>query len=95
MVAPVAIQMNLHPTMNQDANDIMEAFKKFKQKSQLAFKSFLKGTIANEKISYILLWMGEKGLDLFNGWDMSESDCCNQDTLLEKFERHLEPIKKP
>ncbi|CAI9741978.1 Hypothetical predicted protein [Octopus vulgaris] len=35
--------------------------------------------------------MVEKGLDLFDSWDMSESDCNNPDTLLEKFERHIEP----
>uniref|UniRef100_A0A0L8GNW8 Retrotransposon gag domain-containing protein n=1 Tax=Octopus bimaculoides TaxID=37653 RepID=A0A0L8GNW8_OCTBM len=91
MVAPVAVLMNLHPTMNCDGDDIMEAFKKFKQETQLAFKSFLKGTTTDEMVSYILLWTGEKGLDLFNSWDTSESDCNNSDTLLEKFERHLEP----
>ncbi|CAI9720143.1 Hypothetical predicted protein [Octopus vulgaris] len=91
MVSPVAVQMNLHPTMNWDSIDIVEAFKKFKQKTQLVFKSFLKGITDEEKVSYILLWTGEKGLDLFNGWDMSEADCNNPDTLLEKFERHLEP----
>uniref|UniRef100_A0A0L8ICH3 Uncharacterized protein n=1 Tax=Octopus bimaculoides TaxID=37653 RepID=A0A0L8ICH3_OCTBM len=83
--------MNLHPTMNGEADDIVESFKKFKQKTQLAFKSFLKGATADEKVSYILLWTGEKGLDLFNSWDMSESDCNNPDILLKKFERHLEP----
>ncbi|CAI9722600.1 Hypothetical predicted protein [Octopus vulgaris] len=49
MATPVAVQLNLHPTMNWDADDIVEAFKKFKQKTQLAFKSFLKGTTVNEK----------------------------------------------
>uniref|UniRef100_A0A0L8HIW4 Uncharacterized protein n=1 Tax=Octopus bimaculoides TaxID=37653 RepID=A0A0L8HIW4_OCTBM len=49
MAVPVTVQMNLHPTMNWDADDIVEAFKKFKQKCQLAFKSFLKGTTADEK----------------------------------------------
>eukprot|EP00106_Octopus_bimaculoides_P021525 XP_014788967.1 PREDICTED: FK506-binding protein 5-like [Octopus bimaculoides] len=41
--------MNLHPPMNWDADDVVEAFKKFRQKTQLAFKSFLKGTTADEK----------------------------------------------
>ncbi|CAI9740930.1 Hypothetical predicted protein [Octopus vulgaris] len=91
MATPVAVQMNLHPIVNWDSDDIVEAFKKFKQKTQLAFRSFLKGTTEDEKVSYILLWMREKGLDLFNSWNMSESDCNNPDTLLEEFERHLEP----
>ncbi|CAI9721422.1 Hypothetical predicted protein [Octopus vulgaris] len=91
MAPPVAVQMNLHPIMDWGSDDILEAFKKFKQKTQLAFKSFLKDTTDDEKVSYILLWSGNKGIDLFNSWDMSESDCNNPDTLLEKFERHLEP----
>ncbi|CAI9723013.1 E3 ubiquitin-protein ligase MIB2-like isoform X1 [Octopus vulgaris] len=37
--------------MNWDSDDIVEAFKKFKQKTQLAFKSFLKGTTADEKVN--------------------------------------------
>ncbi|CAI9740033.1 Hypothetical predicted protein [Octopus vulgaris] len=49
MATPVAVQMNLHPIINWDSNDILEAFKKFKQKTQLAFKSFLKGTTDDEK----------------------------------------------
>ncbi|CAI9734445.1 Hypothetical predicted protein [Octopus vulgaris] len=91
MATPVAVQMNLHPIMNWDSSDVVEEFKKFKQKAQLAFKSFLKGTTDDEKVSYILLWSGNKGIDLYNSWDMSESDCNDPDTLLDKFERHLEP----
>ncbi|CAI9721459.1 serine/threonine-protein kinase Nek4-like [Octopus vulgaris] len=49
MATPVAVQMNLHPIMNWDSSDVVEEFKKFKQKAQLAFKSFLKGTTDDEK----------------------------------------------
>ncbi|CAI9717420.1 Hypothetical predicted protein [Octopus vulgaris] len=50
MATPVAVQMNLHPIMNWDSSDVIEEFKKFKQKAQLAFKSFLKCTTDDEKI---------------------------------------------
>lgn len=89
--AAVAAAMNLHPTMNWDADDVVEAFKKFKQKSQLAFKSFLKGTTDEEKVSYILLWLGEKGLDIFNSWSLTEPDCNNPGIVLERFANHMEP----
>ncbi|CAI9714867.1 Hypothetical predicted protein [Octopus vulgaris] len=49
MANPVAVQMNLHPIMDWDSSDVVEEFKKFKQKTQLAFKSFLKGTTDDEK----------------------------------------------
>ncbi|CAI9717392.1 Hypothetical predicted protein [Octopus vulgaris] len=51
MATPVAVQMNLHPIMNWDSSDVVEEFKKFKQKAQLAFKSFLKGTTDDEKLT--------------------------------------------
>ena len=89
--ASAAAAMNLHPAMNWDADDVVEAFKKFKQKSQLAFKSFLKGSTTEEQVSYILLWSGERGLDLYNSWDMPEPDCNDPIKVLEKFETHLEP----
>ncbi|CAI9737569.1 Hypothetical predicted protein [Octopus vulgaris] len=54
MATPVTVQMNLHPIMNWDSDDIVEAFKKFKQKTQLAFKSFLKGTTADEKMDMFI-----------------------------------------
>uniref|UniRef100_A0A0L8H969 Retrotransposon gag domain-containing protein n=1 Tax=Octopus bimaculoides TaxID=37653 RepID=A0A0L8H969_OCTBM len=84
IASPVAVQMNLDLTMNLDADDVVETFKKFKQKIPERFN-------CRRKVSYILLWMGEKGLDLFNSWDMSESDFSNPDTLLEKCERYQEP----
>lgn len=43
-----------------DADDVVDAFKKFKQKSQLAFKSILKGATTEEQVSFILLWSGER-----------------------------------
>ncbi|CAI9732899.1 Hypothetical predicted protein [Octopus vulgaris] len=49
MATPVAVQMNLYPIMNWDSSDVVEEFKKFKQKAQLAFKSFLKGRTDDEK----------------------------------------------
>ena len=54
--------------MHWDAPDPITAFARFKQKCQLMFSSALEDTIVEEKVSYILLWSGEKGLDIFNSW---------------------------
>jgi hypothetical protein len=44
------------------------AFGKFKQKCELMFKSILKDAEGEEQVSYILLWVGEQGLDIYNSW---------------------------
>ncbi|KAI8516719.1 hypothetical protein Bbelb_053000 [Branchiostoma belcheri] len=85
---------HLHPSMNWDADDLVEEFKKFKQKTELAFKSFLKDTEPEQQVSYILLWVGSQGLDLFNSWEFTGEDAGDAkkpDKILEKFETHLEP----
>ncbi|CAI9741967.1 Hypothetical predicted protein [Octopus vulgaris] len=51
MATPVTVQMNLHPIMNWDSDDIVEASKKFK--TQLAFESFLKGKTEDENFSHL------------------------------------------
>ena len=71
------------PEMNWDAPDPVTAFGRFKQKCQLMFKSVLKETDDEEKVSYILLWSGEKGLD--------EDDKKKPDVIFEKFANQLEP----
>ena len=48
--------------MDWDAPDPITAFARFKQKCQLMLSSVLKDTNGEEKVSYILLWSGEKGL---------------------------------
>ena len=54
------------PQMDWDAPDRISAFARFTQKCQLMLSSALKDTSDEEKLSYILLWSGEKGLDIFN-----------------------------
>ena len=80
------------PQMNWDAPDPVTAFGKFKQKCQLMFKSVLKDTDDEEKVSYILLWSGEKGLDMYNSWTFTKEDDRKKPAVIfEKFENQLEP----
>ena len=78
--------------MNWDARDPITAFGKFNQKCQLMFKSILKDTNDEEKVSYILLWSGEKGLDMYNSWTFTKEDDRKKPAVIfEKFEDQLEP----
>ena len=78
--------------MDWDAPDPITAFARFKQKCQLMFSSVLKDTNDEEKVSYILLWSGEKGLDIFNSWTFTkEEDKRKPANIFERFENQLEP----
>ena len=54
------------PQMDWETNDLILAFGKFRQKCELMFKSILKDADGEEQVSYILLWVGEQGLDIYN-----------------------------
>ena len=58
--------------LDWDAPDLINALPRFKQKCQLMFSSVLKDTNDKEKVSYILLWSGERGLDIYNRWTFTK-----------------------
>ncbi len=59
------------PTMNWEATNLPEAWRKFQQHAELMFSGPLKKKGEDEKCSYLLLWVGEKGRDIFNTWTLS------------------------
>ena len=80
------------PQMNWDAPDPITAFARFKQKCQLMFSSVLKDADDEEKVSYVLLWSGEKGLDIYNSWTFTKEEERKKPAIIfERFENQLEP----
>ena len=58
------------------------------------FSSVLKDTKDKEKVSYILFWLGEKGLDIFNSWTFTkEEDKKKTASIFERLESQLKPKK--
>ncbi|CAB3986268.1 Hypothetical predicted protein [Paramuricea clavata] len=80
------------PTTNWNASDIPDEFNSFKQYCNLVFDGpFLKKT-EKENASYILLWIGRQGVDIYNSfvWE-NEQDKVNPKAIWEKYEKHLAP----
>ena len=78
--------------MDWDAPDPITAFARFKQKCQLMFSIVLKDSDDEEKVSYILLWSGKKGLDIYNTWAFTKKeDRKKPDIIFERLENQLEP----
>jgi hypothetical protein len=75
-----------------ETDDSILAFGKFKQKCELIFKSILKDADGEEQVSYILLWVGEQGLDIYNSWTFEDGeDKKDPAKILDRFMEHLEP----
>ena len=80
------------PCMNWQAQDLPDEFARFKQYCNLIFQGPYKGKADAEKASFILLWIGRCGIDIYNSWSWgSEGDENKPATIWEKFEKHLAP----
>ena len=54
------------PSLNWNAGDMANEFRKFKQVSTLMFKRLMTNISEYGKFTHFLLWVGYNGLDVFN-----------------------------
>lgn len=62
------------PVMDWVFTNLPEAWRKFQQHAQLIFGGPLNIKEEEEQCSNLLLWVGEKGRDIFYSWDISADD---------------------
>ncbi len=77
------------PVMNWDAQNLSEAWKKFKQHA--GFIGPLNGKTEQEKIAYLLIWVGEKGRDIYNTWELSSDDAKKLETYYNGYGTYVKP----
>ena len=72
--------------------DLHKRFKFFKQKCQLIFDGPMEKQKEEHKARMLLLWAGDKGLEIYNTstWD-EEEDNLIVDKIFEKFEQYTKP----
>lgn len=83
------------PTIDFDATNLPEEWRKFKQHVELVFKGPMLDKDDSVKATYILLWVGAKGRDIFNTWQLSEDDSKKLDILYTRFKGYCEPKLNP
>ena len=84
------------PVMNWEASNLPEAWKKFHQHVDLIFQGPLSAKTEGEKIPYLLLWVGEKGRDVYNTWpSFTGGDVGKLEPICKKFLAHCQPKLNP
>lgn len=79
------------PRMDWDAKNLPEAWRKFKQHVELMFSGPLKKKGEDEKCSYLLLWVGEKGRDIYNTWTLTEDESKALKEHYDRYEAYVFP----
>ena len=78
------------PRINWLAAYLPTEFRSFKQYCNLIFSGPFCDKDQATRVTYILLWVGQEGLRMYNKWDLSETDK-HVDVILKKFESLIEP----
>ena len=79
------------PCMNWEASDLQEQWRRFRQYVELMFSGPLKAKAEEEKISYLLIWVGEQGRDVKDTWTIEAADAKKLETYYSLFEKHVTP----
>ncbi len=73
------------PRMDWNVSDLPQALKKFKATCELYFSGPLKEKSEGEKISYLLIWTGDEGIELVSTWSLTEAERAKLDTSLMSY----------
>ena len=77
--------------MDWTAENLPECWKRFRQHVELMFRGPLSAKEEQEKCSYLLIWCGEKGQDIYNSRnDVTEDDKKKLKTYFKRFVNHVE-----
>ena len=71
--------------------NLPDQWKKFQQHVELIFKAPLKAKDEEEKVSYLLLWIGDQGREIYNTFTLSDNDQKKLKPHYDKFKAHVQP----
>ncbi|XP_060598220.1 uncharacterized protein K02A2.6-like [Ruditapes philippinarum] len=84
------------PVINWEASNLPEQWIKFQRHVELMFTGPLKNKTKKEKISYLLIWVGDKGRDIHATWEpFTGDDAENLQSYYDKFKAHVQPSLNP
>ena len=80
-----------HPRMNWSSGDLPKAWKAFQQHCEFTFGGPLKGKSEEQKCNYLMIWVGDKGREVYNTWTLTNDEAKKLSTYYERFEAHVKP----
>lgn len=79
------------PSMDWQSQDLEGSWKSFRQHVEFMFSGPLKGKEEPEKCSFLMLWVGEKGRNIYSTWALSAEDAKALKSYFDRFESYVKP----
>lgn len=83
------------PELDWHSSNLPDAWKQFKQHTELIFSGPLKETDEEVQCTYLLLWIGQRGRDAYSTWTLTVDERKALKTYYDKFENYVQPKANP
>lgn len=77
--------------MAWESQDLPSAFKSFKAHCEFMFGGPLKGKSEEQQCNYLMLWVGEKGRNIYSTWNLQGDDKKTLKLYFDRFEQYCKP----
>ena len=79
------------PKMDWSSGDLPSAWKAFKQHCEFTFGGPLKQKSEEVKYNYLMLWVGDKGREIYSTWELGAEEAKKLNTYYTKYEAYVKP----
>lgn len=81
------------PTFDWNSSDLPTSFRNFKNHCRLMFDGPMAQSAKSGKIqvTYVLLWLGQQGINIFDTWNVTDTQRESCDEIFNLFAKHFEP----
>ena len=79
------------PVLDWESQDLPRAWKTFQTHVEFMFKGPLKSKSEEEKCNYLMIWVGNKGREVYSTWNLSADDKKDLEKLYYNFAEYVEP----
>ena len=83
------------PSMDWSSVNLLEAFKKFCHHAELIFAGALRDKDPEVHCTYLLLWVGEKGREIYNTLTLTNDQKKDVSEICSAFQTHVQPKSNP
>jgi hypothetical protein len=91
-IATALANLNQGPSIDWDSGpELYSRYRKWRQKCEMIFDGPLKDTEEAVKCKYLLIWAGDRGLDLYNSWTRNDDQQKELVNYWTNFERFVNP----
>ena len=77
------------PKMDWSSGDLPSAWKAFKQHCEFTFGGPLKQKNEEVKCNYLMLWVGDKGREIYSTWELGPDEAKKLKTYYTKYEAYV------